>query len=115
MEGSTMFILPRNTALAEQPYWVVKWLRYIGFIICAGCLIAGFAYGAFMLAPTAQLSLGFPKGVAVPLATLLAGLLGYMIGLGISLPFWAMSAIMDDLHALRVYASGYVTIDDTNG
>lgn len=46
--------------------------------------------------------------IALPLG----GLLGFCAGLLVGLPFWGLALIADDLHALRIYASGMVVLED---
>lgn len=107
-----MNIYPINRAEAQNRHWVVRWLRYIGYLICISTTIAGIVfalkYASLILPPV-------PDGTAPLVALLVAilgGLLGLTAGLGVSLPYWAVSLALDDLHALRIYAGGYVTVND---
>jgi len=109
---ANMNIFPMNRNDADRRHWVVRWLRYNGYFICAGALIAGGYYGYIY---SKLFSYGAPDAMQVILpilGVLLGCLLGFVGGLAVSLPFWGMSMIIDDLHALRIYASGYVAVGD---
>jgi len=107
-----MRIYPVNGIDANRRHWVVRMLRYFGYIWAVIGTIGGALYGYRMgaLFVVAYLNTSFEIGAVVGVA--LGALVGFVGGLVIGLPFWAMSMIVDDLHALRIYASGYMTTDD---
>ena len=107
-----MNIFPINRAEAQRKHWVVRWLRYIGYLICISSTIAGvvFAlkYASLILPPVPD---GFVY-LAWVLVALVGCLLGFTAGLGVSLPYWAIALALDDLHTLRIYAGGYAAVGD---
>lgn len=106
-----MRIYPINSIDANRRHWVVRMLRYFGYIWAAVGTIGGALYGYRLgaLFVAASLNTTFEIGAVVGAA--LGALVGFTGGLVIGLPFWAMSMIVDDLHALRIYAGGYMTTD----
>ena len=107
-----MNVFPMNRENADRHNWVVRSLRYYGYIITTICLIAGYAVGSKTVAQLLMLSTGWPKLLAVALSTLICGVLGLGAGLLISLPMWAVSMALDDLHAMRQYMQGFVILGD---
>ena len=110
-----MRIYPVNGIEANNRHWVVRMLRYFGYMWAIGGTIAGAAYGYSLLGLYIAAMLGTSFGVGAVLGVALGGFVGFVGGLVIGLPFWAMALIVDDLHALRIYSSGYFTTDNHYG
>ena len=107
-----MNIFPMNREQADKHHWVVRFMRYYGYIITTLCLITGFAVGSSTVSQMLITGFSFPKLPAVMLATFVCGVIGFGIGLLISLPAWAISMCIDDLHAMRQYMQGFVTVGE---
>lgn len=108
-----MKILPIFKKEADKKHWVVRWLRYYGFFICIAAIIAGVYYGNFygamLFGGEQNETMAWIYGV---LSLLIGGFLGFVAGLTISLPCWAISMAIDDMHAMRQYMQGFVTMGD---
>ena len=104
-----MNIMPMNRPEADRKHWVVRWLRYTGFIIVALSTVAGIYYAnvyAALLMYSASISL--PQWAVSMIAVVVGGLLGFAGGLALSLPWWGVSMVIDDVHAMRQYMQGFV-------
>lgn len=108
-----MNVFPMNRE--DQRHWVVRCLRYYGYILTTACLIVGYAAGSAGVAQLLMEATGWPKLLSVALSTLVCGAVGLCAGLLISLPLWAVSMALDDLHAMRQYMRGFVVIGDKYG
>ena len=71
-----MNIFPLHAEEARKRHWVVRTLRYFGYLDAIAGIIVGIVYG------------------------------------NVGLPFWGLALIADALHALRIYASGMVVLED---
>lgn len=107
-----MNIFPMNKEQADKHHWVVRCLRNYGYIITVVCMIAGFAIGSENAAQMMIQATNWPKLLAVAVPTLICGLLGLCMGLLASLPMWAISMALDDMHAMRQYMQGFVILGD---
>ena len=99
-----MKILPLNSYKADAPNWIVRWLKYTGYLICTGTTITGISV-AYNYCTNRYLS----ETYLFLMLCILGALVGVVAGLAISLPLWGMAMLLDDIHALRIYASGYFT------
>ena len=106
-----MNIFPLHAEEARRRHWVVRTLRYFGYLDAIAGIIVGLALGNAM-GPLLLYQLGVPFTTADIIAPPLGGLLGFCVGLLVGLPFWGLALIADDLHALRIYASGMVVLED---
>lgn len=106
-----MNIFPLHAEEARKRHWVVRTLRYFGYLDAIAGIIVGIVYGNAM-GPLLLAQLGVPFDTAHIIALPLGGLLGFCAGLLVGLPFWGLALIADDLHALRIYASGMVVLED---
>ena len=107
-----MNIFPMNKEQAGKHHWVVRCLRYYGYLITVISMIIGFLFGSENVAQMIIQATNWPKFLAVALPTLLCGIFGLCIGLLISLPIWAVSMALDDMHAMRQYMKGFVILGD---
>lgn len=107
-----MNIFPMNRKEADKRHWVVRCLRGYAYLITGLFTVAGFAFGSTWLAQLLLAAVDWPKLLCVALTTFAGGVLGLCLGLLVSLPLWAISMAIDDLHATRLYMQGFVTIGD---
>lgn len=106
-----MTIYPIQGASADRRHWVVKWLRYTGYMEVIAAVIVGIFYSYSMLTPMIAMMTGFDAGISLAISLLFGGLISFVAGLAISLPAWALSMVIDDIHALRIYHQGFVVTD----
>ena len=108
-----MNIFPMNKSDADKKHWVVGLLRFNGFLITAGAMISGvfcaLAYGNILLGGIFNGAYG---NIVPILLAVIGALVGFVAGLILSLPWWAISMVLDDLHAMRQYMQGFVVLDD---
>lgn len=107
-----MNIFPMKREDADRHHWVVRCLRYYGYLITTVGLILGFLIGSENVAQLLLQISDWPKFLVVALSTLVFGLFGLCLGLLASLPMWAISMALDDMHAMRQYMQGFVVIGD---
>ena len=107
-----MNIFPLHRDTADKKHWVVRWLRYTGYLEVIAAVIVGLIYSNNIGAPLIAELLNISWETGRLIAVLLGGFLSFVAGLAISLPTWALALVIDDLHALRVYSQGYVVMDD---
>ena len=104
-------IFPIRKEEADKHHWVVRCLRYYGYLITTAAMIFGFYVGSGQMSQIILLATEAPKLLVVCVSTLIAGIFGLALGLLVSLPFWAISMALDDLHATRQYMQGFVILD----
>lgn len=108
-----MNIMPMNRASADKKHWVVRWLRYDGYFICIVATLLGIyygnVYGMLLFGVSSNESMAW---LFAALSIVLGGLAGFVAGLTVSLPCWAISMAIDDMHAMRQYMQGFVMIGD---
>lgn len=101
-------LYPLHQEAANRRHWVPRLLRYFGFFDAIAGTVAGIIlgnnFGSFYLMAALNLEFDTANLIAMPLG----GLFGFSVGLLLGLPMWALSMAIDDLHALRIYASAYV-------
>lgn len=107
-----MNIFPIHSDQANRRHWVVRLLRYFGYLVVGAAVLFGLLRGRVLLGLMIEQATGMDMELAAALGTVLGLLGGFLGGMLVSLPLWAMALIADDLHALRVYASGYATIGE---
>lgn len=105
-----MNIFPMNREGADRRHWVVRCLRFYGYLIATFGLIAGFFVGSETVAQQLLQGTDWPRLLVVALSTLVCGLIGLALGLFASLPAWAISLVLDDMHAMRQYMQGFVVM-----
>ena len=108
-----MKITPVSKSQAEKRHWVVKWLRFCGYciIIAAGIIGSDYIGGGIRIWIIKYFYIN--AELADWLGKLLGALLGMVAGLFMGLSTWGLALVIDDLHALRIYASGYITEEKT--
>ena len=107
-----MNIFPLHKDTADKKHWVVRWLRYTGYLEVIAVVLVGIVCANNLLVPLLSEAFNITWETARLIAVIPGGFLSFVVGLGISLPCWALSMMIDDLHALRVYNQGYVVMDD---
>ena len=107
-----MNVFPLQAETAKKRHWVVRWLRYYSTFEVILAVLVGLFYSYNMLTPMAIQTTGMDPTLCAVLALIIGGLVSFALGLAISLPFWALALVIDDLHALRLYGQGYVVMDD---
>ena len=105
-----MKIYPIQGAVADRKHWIVRWLRYTGYMEVIAAIIVGMMFAYNLLAPLLFTLFG-DRAIATGVALLLGGLGSFLAGLAITLPVWALSMVIDDLHALRLYHQGFSVTD----
>lgn len=107
----TRYIQPRNQHEAERQSWMVKCLKFLGALQIIGCAILGaVAGGPFISVWLVELHLLGP-GESGPSAALLGFAAGLIAGMFSSLLYFALAQVIDDLHAIRVQTSAYVSFE----
>ena len=106
-----MTIYPIQGANADRRHWVVKWLRITGYLEVIAAVGFGVFYSFSMLTPMVSMMTGLDPSVALVISLVLGGLLSFALGLAVSLPVWALSMVIDDLHALRIYHQGFAVTE----
>jgi hypothetical protein len=105
-----MNIMPLHADAALRKNWVTRILRIIALFINVSSILAGIGFG-YYYAGEAVKAQGNILAIAV---SIIAGsALGFIAGIIVSLIFWGLAMAIDDLHALRIYASGYYAIGES--
>lgn len=105
-----MTVYPIQGATADRKHWVVRWLRYTGYMEIIAAVAFGLFYSYSLGAPLLFTVFG-DRAAATAVALLLGGFVSFMAGLAITLPVWALSMVIDDLHAMRQYMQGFAISD----
>lgn len=106
-----MNIFPLHKDTADKKHWIVRWLRYTGYLEVIAAVIVGLIYSYNMLTPILYMALRIDATLCAIIALILGGFVSFVAGLAVSLPAWALSLVIDDLHALRIYHQGFVVMD----
>ena len=106
-----MNIFPVHADQLTRRHWIVRCLRFLGYCIPVVSTLIGFLHGSVLLGILLPF-FGMAFELAGSLGTVLGGLIGLIGGLISSLPVWAFALVVEDIHALRVYASGYASSDN---
>ena len=109
---NTTTIYPIHAEDAARRHWIVRWLRYTGYFEVIAVVVAGIAYANLYFTPVLWELLRIDHGLCPLIAVLLGALVSFVAGLAVTLPVWGLALVFDDLHALRVYASGYASYTD---
>lgn len=103
-----MNVYPMHANDADRRHWVVRVLRILGYIDAIVGALSGAFYGYSMGAMFIMQITGLPAVSALIIGIVVGVLLGLALGLMVGLPVWALSMLIDDMHALRLYASSYI-------
>ena len=99
-----------NKSEADKKHWVVRMLRYFGYLWAVAGVVTGVVYGNNIGAYFLMQTFGMSYEIASAIGMIVGGFAGFVGGLIVGLPFWGMSMIIDDLHAMRQYMQGFVAI-----
>lgn len=105
-----MTVYPIKVAAADRKHWVVRWLRYTGYAEIIASVAVGLIYAYSLLTPL-LFELFRDRTTAIALALLTGGVGSLVLGFAITLPVWALSMVIDDLHAMRQYMQGFAISD----
>ena len=105
-----MNILPMNRAEADRRHWVVRMLRYFGYLWAVAGIVSGVVFGNNIVGFYIATTLGSTFEIGSAIGIILGGFLGFVGGLIVGLPFWGLSMLIDDLHAVRQYMQGFVAV-----
>lgn len=106
-----LYIYPKNQAEAAKASWVVKLLYLLGLLQVLACAILGALVGGPFIAVTLT-QLGIMDRSAASASALFIGLAaGIIVGLITGLLFFALSQLLEDVHAIRVQTAGYLAGD----
>lgn len=102
-----MNIFPIHSEEAKRRHWVVRLLRYMATFIAVGGVVTGMVLGRGMLWPYLYEAFSVDMELGMALGGVLGALGGFLAGMLAGLPLWALALIADDLHAARLYLSGF--------
>lgn len=106
-----MNIFPIHSYEPKDRPWVIRSLRYMGYLL----VIISVIVGVFFLGPGLNVyvasALNLDYNGASMIALILGGLAGLLGGLAITLPYWSLAMLLDDIHAIRVQTAGYASVD----
>lgn len=110
-----MNIFPLHTYELKDRPWVIRWLRYCGYLSVLISIIVGVIVLSPILVHFVASFLNLDYNGASGIALLLGGVAGFFGGLIISVPYWAIAMLLDDIRAIRTQTSGYASIDGKPG
>ena len=102
-----MRIIPVSSYEAKDRPWVTRLLRYIGFLIVIGCTLYGIIGSGNQITPLVREAMGSDSNAVAIVVLILGGLFGFVAGLAVSVPYWGLAMLLDDIRAIRVQTSGY--------
>lgn len=95
----------------KRRHWIVRWLRFLGYCLIIPSELAAITFGS----PLVMALLGDAVDPRSPFAQLIVlivcGVGGFLAGIILGLPWWGLSLLLDDLHAIRLQTAAYVTHD----
>ena len=106
-----MNIMPVHTYTPKDRPWVIRWLRYMGYLSVLISIIVGVIVLSPLLVQFVATVLNLDYNGASGIALLLGGVAGFFGGLIVSVPYWGLAMLLDDIHAIRVQTSGYASVD----
>ena len=108
LDGMTFSAIPLLYSEAEKRHWTVSLIRDISCIIMIACVVFGIFWSYTYWTPFIMSRSGLDSMPASIIAIFLGVLLSLLGSLIVTLPLWIVSTVVDDLRALRLYASGYI-------
>lgn len=91
--------------------WVTRMLRYLGYMIVFGCILYGIYYGVNIINLSRILTLNVEHNLNTLIGAIVGGFLGFVGGLVVSVPYWGLAMLLDDIRAIRVQTAEYVAVD----
>lgn len=110
-----MNIFPLHPYDAKDRPWVIRLLRYIGYLVVILSTLFGFVALPPVVASTLHIYYASSSDGMYGVAVLLGGVAGFFGGLIISVPYWAIAMLLDDIRAIRTQTSGYASIGGKPG
>lgn len=107
-----MNIFPLYTNEAKKTHWIVSILRLYGIIQTIGAAVATFVAGREIVAQFLIHEFDMTYEIAGAVAIFITVFGGAIVGLFASLFVFAIAMILEDIHAIRIYVSGYVATND---
>ena len=99
--------VPIRTFEAEKPNLIVKCLRVLGYIILIVSMVSGITAAYFFFPPIIKQYFKIEPTYCSVIAIAIGAIGSSIVGFGIGLPILGLALAIDDLHALRIYNSGY--------
>lgn len=106
-----MNIIPINSYERKDRPWVIRMLRYMGYLMVVLIVLFGISASGTYLTPIVQNMMGNDSN-AVAIVVLILGAVGsFAAGLLVSLPLWGLAMLLDDIHAIRIQTAAYLAYD----
>ena len=106
-----LYIYPKDQKAAAKPTWIVVFLYLIGLLHVVGCIIVGALFGGQIIAAWLVQNGLMARDTASVSATIIGIVAGVIVGLFSGLLFFALSQVIDDIHAIRIQTAGYTAVD----
>ena len=106
-----MKIIPISSYEPKDRPWVTRMLRYLGYLIVIGCVLYGVSTGGNLIGLYLRQLFNLDHNGAVVLGAVIGGFLGFVGGMIVSVPYWVLAMLLDDIRAIRVQTAGYAVID----
>lgn len=106
-----MHLVPIREDQANRRHWVVKALRFVGYIQVIVDMIIGFAVGSTFIASVLREQFYFSRDGASLFGSVIGIALGFCMGMWLTLTVWGLALVIDDIHAIRMNTAGYYTSD----
>jgi len=110
-----MNVFPIHAETAAKKHWIVRWLRYTGYLEIIAAVLVGLFYSYNLLTPMFYMATQADPTICAVVALVLGGFISFVAGLAITLPVWALSMLLDDIHVMRLNSQGYVVMDGRQG
>lgn len=106
-----MKIIPISAYEPKDRPWVTRLLRYLGYLIVIGCVLYGITTGGKQIGLLLRQLFNLDYNGTAVLGAVIGGLLGFVGGLIVSVPYWGLAMLLDDIRAIRVQTAGYAATD----
>lgn len=110
-----MNIMPMHEYTRKDRPWVIRWLRYCGYLLVVLSIFFGVAMIGPGLTDVLVTSFSMDYNGASVLSLVVGAFGGFFGGLIVTVPYWGLALLLDDIHAIRVQTSGYAALGDKNG
>lgn len=110
-----MNISPLHTYEPKDRPWVIRWLRYMGYLSVLISIIVGIIVLSPIFTQFVATFYNLDYNGASGFGYILGAVAGFFGGLILSVPYWAIAMLLDDIRAIRAQTSGYAAIGDKSG
>lgn len=110
-----MNIMPMHEYTRKDRPWVIRWLRYCGYLLVVLSIFFGVAMIGPGLTDVLVTSFSMDYNGASVISLVAGGFGGFFGGLIVTVPYWGLAMLLDDIHAIRMQTSGYAALGDKNG